>query len=303
MKRWLAGLLSVMILLCGSICLAQEPDDRENADIQETVVSVEGESLGSLSENLRFLKEMMNDPDVRELLANEEVKNVSSEIIWRVLVWMYRNRPVTMKILAELGVGENDIRCVEKIWDSAERIGKALEEHSKTEDGKQLQAEAAAVKNDPDLQQSLTDFEELASSDELGSLLDALKETAEEGHKAAEKPDGSLSREAIDRQMDRSSFTGRLLLRIFSVMDNSEWAKKSLPKLLKNENLWRFLLHLSSGNKELDQVIRDECALIAGDPEMNDFIKETLKELHALRLALQGPEKNGTEKTDKEAAP
>ena len=44
MKRWLAGLLSVMILFSGGLCLAEnaEPTENaepmENADIQETVV-------------------------------------------------------------------------------------------------------------------------------------------------------------------------------------------------------------------------------------------------------------------------
>ena len=92
MKRWLAGLLSVMILFSGGLCLAENAEPMENADIQETVVSVEGESLGTLSENIRFLKDLAADEEVRELLGMEEVKTVTSEVIWRVLVWLYRNR-------------------------------------------------------------------------------------------------------------------------------------------------------------------------------------------------------------------
>ena len=103
MKKWLAVLLSVMILFSGSLCLAESTEPKENADIQETVVSVEGESLGTLSENIRFLKDLAQNKEVRELLGMEEVKTVTSEIIWRVLIWLYQNRPVTMKILAELG--------------------------------------------------------------------------------------------------------------------------------------------------------------------------------------------------------
>ena len=151
MKKWLAVLLSVMILFSGSLCLAESTEPKENADIQEAVVSVEGESLGTLSENIRFLKDLAQNEEVRELLGMEEVKTVTSEIIWRVLIWLYQNRPVTMKILAELGVKESDRRCIEKLWDSADRIGEALMNHSQTEDGRQLQAEAEAVKNDPDI--------------------------------------------------------------------------------------------------------------------------------------------------------
>ena len=300
MKRWLAGLLSVMILFSGGLCLAENAEPMENADIQETVVSVEGESLGTLSENIRFLKDLAADEEVRELLGMEEVKTVTSEVIWRVLVWLYRNRPLTMKILAELGIKESDRRCIEKIWDSADRIGEALIEHSQTEDGKQLQAEAEAVKNDPEIQQALVNFQKLATSEDLMNILDALDEAVkDEALKSeavksetagSENSDGALANEARNQRVDQSSFIGKLIIEAISVMDQSEWARESVPKLLKNENLWRFLTHLSGGNPELDRVFQEEFVLIAGDPEINVFFKKTLLDAQALYQALEGTE-------------
>ena len=308
MKKWLAVLLSVMILFSGSLCLAESTEPKENADIQETVVSVEGESLGTLSENIRFLKDLAQNKEVRELLGMEEVKTVTSEIIWRILIWLYQNRPVTMKILAELGVKESDRRCIEKLWDSADRIGEALMNHSQTEDGRQLQAEAEAVKNDPELQESLVNFQALATSEDLTVILDTLSEAVKAETAEKKNPDGALTKEALNRNVDQSSFIGKLIIEALTVMDRSEWARKSVPKLLKNENLWRFLAHLSGGNSELDRVFREEFVLITSDPEINVFFKQTMLEARALYRALADPETDspetaGNEKTSEEVTP
>jgi len=302
MKRWLAGLLSVMILFSGGLSLAENAEPKENADIQETVVSVEGENLGTLSENIRFLKDLAQTEEVLDLLKIEDVKNVTSEIIWRVLVWLFQNRPVTMKILAELGVKESDLRCIEKIWDSADRIGIALEKHSQTEDGRQLQAEAAAVKNDPELQESWDNFQELATSEDLVTVLNELNAAAKTEFAERKSSDGVLTQEALNRQVDQSSFSGKLILKALSILDQSEWARESVPKLLKNENLWRFLTHLSSGNKELDSVLREEFVLIVSDPEINVFFQQTLTEAQALSKALKSSETENDVKTE-EVAP
>ena len=303
MKRWLAGLLSVMMLFSGTLCLAEETGAIENADLQETVVSVEGENLGTLSENLRFLVDLTKNEEIRDLLRIEDVKNVASEIIWRSLVWMVQNRPVTMKILAELGVTESDRRCIEKIWDSADRVAAAFKKHAESEDGRRLQAEAEAVKNDPELQETWANFMTLATSEDLTKVLDALNETLKTEMAEIKDQDGTLTREALNRNMDRSSFTGRLIYEALSLMDQSEWARESVPELLTNENLWRFLSHLSVGNKELDDVLQEECILIMSDPEINVFFQQTLQEALALYRALAGSETEKTQTTGEEVTP
>ena len=297
MRRWLAGLLSVMILFSGSLCLAEDTESMENADIQETVVSVEGESLGTLSENIRFLVSLTGNEEIRGLLKIEDVKSITSEIIWRTLVWLYQNRPVTMKILAELGVKEADLRCIEKLWDSADRIGEALMKHSRSEDGRQLQAEAKAVKNDPELQEALVNFQKLATSEDLKNILDTLDDAVIS--EAAEHE--TVNSDTVISDVDQSSFIGKLVVKALSVIEQSEWAQKSVPNLLKNENLRRFLAHLSVGNPELDRAFREEFVLITSDPEMNVFFREILLEVQALFRALAETETDDPETADPEA--
>lgn len=287
MKRWLAGWLSVVILFSGGFCLAEAPQEKERADLEETVVTVEGENLGTVSENLVFLVKMIGDEDVQDLLKNEEVKSVAWEIATRVFLWMYENRPVTMKILAELGIGEGDRHCVEKLWDSAERIHAALDAFSDSDEGVQLMMEFDALTNDPDILLSMNEFLDLLTSEDLTVLLNAIPEVVNESIAERKDSDGSLTQQALDRKVDRSSFLGTLIFRILFVMDHSEWARNSVPKLLENENLWTFLTHLTSGNKELDRVFREEFVRITSDPEVKGFFKQTLLELRDLAKAFQ----------------
>lgn len=290
MKRWLAGWLSVIILFSGCLRIAiaddqtnpDSTDPMENADIQETMVTVEGEDLGTLTENIRFLLELRNNEDVQALLQNDEVKDVVSEIIWRVLVWMYQNRPVTMKILAELGVGEADLRCVGKLWDSFDRITGALEKYTESEDGRQLNAELAAVRDDPEIVESMENFRVMITSEDVVVLMDTLEKTSRKNAAERKAAGGSMTREAITQELDRSTFTGALIYELLSVMEKSDWARNSVPKLQENEKLWVFLNHLSSNTPELDRVLREECLRLVSDPEMYGFLLNAAVEIHAL---------------------
>ena len=200
MKRWLAGWLSVVILFSGGFCLAEAPQEKERADLEETVVTVEGENLGTVSENLVFLIKMIGDKDVQDLLKNEEVKSVAWEIATRVFLWMYENRPVTMKILAELGIGEGDRHCVEKLWDSAERIHAALDAFSDSDEGVKLMMEFDALTNDPDILLSMNEFLDLLTSEDLTVLLNAIPEVVNESIAERKDSDGSLTQQALDRK-------------------------------------------------------------------------------------------------------
>ena len=118
MKRWLAALLAVALLFSGGTVLAENANSRDIVDIQESMSSREGETVGTLAENILFLMEALQKEEIRSLLKMEDVQDILSEVVYRVLAWLVENRPVTMKILAELGVVESDLRCIEKLWDS-----------------------------------------------------------------------------------------------------------------------------------------------------------------------------------------
>ena len=99
------------------------------------MVSGEGEAPGSLAQNLRMIQNLLKDEDMQAILKNKDASAVTAEIALRVLMWLVQNRPVTIKILVELGIGETELKCIEKIWDSSERVAAAYKEYLDSEDG------------------------------------------------------------------------------------------------------------------------------------------------------------------------
>ena len=287
LKRWLCGLLAGIMLpaVCG--LAEEETEGPSDADLQETVVTREGETLGTLPENLIFLKDLLQNEEVRSLLKIQDVKEIATEVVWKALVWMYHNRPVTMKILAEFGFSETDCRCVEKLWDSAERLSDAGKAYNESEDGLQLLAELEAVRDDPELRKTMEKFSELMSDEDLNRLMDELSGAIKAENAEAEAADGRLTELAAENQINTSSFTGYLIVQILHIVESSEWAKDSIPDLLTNENLWRLLIHLSKDSQELDAAVKEECRMIADDPEMVDFLKRTTQQLNLLNNALK----------------
>ena len=128
MKRILAGWLAVMLLFAAGITLAENPGEENTVSIEESLVSGEGMDPGSTEQNVRMIQGLLKNEDIREILKNPEVESVLSDVISKILVWMVRNREVTMKILTEMGVSEADRKSVEKIWDSLERINASNQE-------------------------------------------------------------------------------------------------------------------------------------------------------------------------------
>lgn len=293
MKRLLAGWLAAMILLAGSVSLAENPDRKETADIEESMITVEGETLGTLSENILMISSLLQDEEVRALLKMEEVTEVTSEIIWRVLLWMYQNRPVTMKILTALDVNESDQQCISRIWDSSDRIIAAYNEYLETEDGKQLDTELKVLMSDQEFRKSLADFSHMLTSDELLLLLEALKDTVTSDQ---EIPlDGPLTRQVKNQEAAKSSLSGRMTLRALYVLEQSEWARESLPNLMNNKNLQKYLLHLYNNKSGLDLLIQEELKLLLSDAQMMDFLKKTLSETLQLYKILSDSRQNGSE--------
>lgn len=289
MKRILAGWLAVMLLFAAGITLAENPGEENTVNIEESLVSGEGLDAGSVAQNLRLIQELLKSEDVREILKNPDVNSVLSEVLGRILVWMVKNKEVTMKILTEMGVSETDRNSIEKIWDSLDRINESYKEYLESDDGKQLAAEYAAVKNDPDVIQAAKDFRTLSTSEDLEQLLKALDEAVEADKSNNEMENGQLTQAVIDREVNDKTFVGALIIEIMKVLDNSPWAQNSLPKLANNENVLKFLHHLAKGTPEQDKLIRDELRLILGDREVNLFIQNTLRYGHELYKTLENP--------------
>lgn len=281
MRKWIAGLLMVILLCSCGLAAAQEAPAADDAGIQEEAVQPrETGDDESLAEYHEALMDLLNDEDVQKLLQIEDVRELIREGAVAVLAWMIQNRPVTMEILVEFGVGECDRRCVDKIWDSADRIAEAWRDYSATEDGQALVAELEALCNDPEIIASGNEFLMMVTSDDIAAIMDSIWRIVEEGA-AAEHTETSVTEEAIERQLDRSTFIGELVVELLSFCEQSEWARDSLPALLENDNLTRVLIHLSEDSAFYD-VVQEECRVLAEDPELMAFIERTLQDGVAL---------------------
>lgn len=272
MRKVLAGCLALIFLFSG-IPVFAENTGKDTVSIQESMVSVEGETVGSLSENLRFLADMLEDEEIRSLLKIEDVGEIFTEVIWKVMIWLYENRPVTMKILAELGVGERDRRCIGLIWDSMERIIREIQVFADSEEGQRLQKDAAELAADPDFRNSVQQIIEVITSDEVSELVENLTEAAVSIGETEEEENGPLTGEALGRRITQSSFTGKMMLAILSLLEKNDWGKISLAQFLTNEKFWRFALDLASMNSSLDGVLEEELTKISGDPEVVTFLQ------------------------------
>lgn len=291
MRKWLAGCLALIFLISGIPAFA-ENTGKDTVSIQESMVSVEGESVGSLAENFRFLADLLKNEEIRSLLKMEDVSTIFTEVVWKVLVWMYENRPVTMKILTELGVDERNQRRIAVVWDSADRIAHEVDVFKASEEGRQLQEEGNALLADPDFQKTLIGILNLAKSEDLSNLLKAVWKAAESAGTEATDSDGVLTAEATKRKLGLNTYIGNTILNILKTLEESDWVRNSLPQLQENENLWNFLLHLASmDNSGLDNVIREEMEKLSQDPEISIFILETLTGLSGLSQAMmEAPE-------------
>ena len=312
MKRCLAWILAALMLFTACAGLAEAPAEQEKKNPETT------------AEHLRFLKESLQGEDVRELLQNEDVQAVSAEIVTRTLIWLYRNRPVTMKILTELGIGERDLSCISKLWDSADRLSEAGKEYNESEDGQKLLAEFRAVLSDPEITGSLSAFIESMQSEDILRISRELKESVAAESETPVEPGGRLTREAFEKRLTASSFRGRLILKLLKTVEELGVVDETALKLMRNENLWRLILHLAE-ESEMDRIFQQELKTLLQDPEINDFLRDTVVDAVTLFPVIFGepgaeeasetaPDETSeapaeaapeapSEKTDEEAAP
>ncbi len=300
MKRWIAGLLAAVFLLAGGTGWAENDLDESTVIIQDSVISPEAETSNTLTDNLKLVLQLLRNEDVLSLFQFEDVKDLTNEVVLKVLVWMLQNRPVTMKILAELGIGERDLRCIGKIWDSADRIRNTLRTYMETEKGKQLARELKALKNDPELKQSANHFLTMITSTDAAALLKDISKIMRESPETTEtEGDGELIQEAARRNMNRNNVTGTLIMGLASLVEKSDWARESLPQLVNNDNLWKVLNHITN-IAELDAVIREEILRLSGDKEVMGFVHSTLLGVANL---LMGTGKEKPEETSEVSRP
>lgn len=282
LRRAAAALLALLLSAAPALsALAEDSRRPTDADLQQTVVSREGEEKKTLAEILLSLAETMQREEFQNLLRIDDVAVITNEVTVKILIWLYENRPVTMKILAELGAGEDDIRCVEKIWDSGERIGAAVKEYMDSEEGKELTAAEDALAADESFTQAFLRVLEDISSDDLRDLMEVSAHVLEAQDPAAVNPGdpGSLTRAALDRAISDQSFLGGLLMKLLDLLDRHAGAIAPLKTMLTNERLWAVLFRLANYGGAMDDTVRDEFERLRSDPDIEAFIQRTLAAL------------------------
>ena len=279
-RRAVALLLAGILAVGMTAAAAENPSARTDAEIQQSVVTREGEAANSFGSMLLQLVQLSLREDVQSLMRIEDFNKVMHEVVLRVLVWMFQNRDVTMKILLELGLTEEDLVAVGKIWDSGERVVDVIRNFKASEDGQALRESAAALESDPGFQKDLHELMDMVNEGTVSSALKTIDSLMQEGkdilQKEADPPAGVLSREAEKRHLDRESFTGRLLSETLRLMDLKAEVNGALLGIMSNENVWTVLLQITNGSKELDDVLREEFNRLSNDPDVEGLLHRAM---------------------------
>ena len=296
-RRCLAGLLAGIMLFPGTSAVAEGTD--ETVKIQESLVSREEKEETSLRDHLLQIAELMNREEVRNLLSIDDVKSIVNDVLVKVLHWMIDNRPVTMKIFTELGIGEKDRECIAKLWDSAERIEKASQAYQTSEEGKQLHEEFAALMEDPDILDSLGFLQTLFSRENVDLVMQAVRNSINSGVDNS-YGNGPLTREAREKELDQKSFVGFLLVLMLGVMEQSDQVQVLIPRLLENQHLWAFLAHVSEAGRNINPILQEEFKNLADDPDITGFFERASDGLHMVMEEYNGIADNAGKESDKQ---
>lgn len=298
MKRACAFLLAMILFTVGTGIFSSGAEyigGNELVEIQQSLVSSENTESGGLGSNLIQLLVMVQNDDVRSLLTIQDFTDVMNEIVLRVLVWLYENRPVTMEIFAELGAESRDIRCIEKIWDSLERIVRARDEYNKTDEGTKLIQEVQDLAQDQEFNDNLMKLIDLGSFENVSKFFeDMLNGISRESSSG----DGNewIVQLATERKMKTDSFVGSLIIRAIALIFANPEANESMEKIISNEKLWILLAELAKDRGKLDNVLFDEIRTLLNDEEIMDFVQRmTTGAVMEAKKLQEAQEKEGAE--------
>lgn len=281
-RKWLAACLAALLLFG---CFPALGEDGSTADLQESVVTREGDEVGSLADNLRFLVETLRNEEVRSLLSRDDIQELFSEVFVKAALWFYENRPVTMKVLAELDVSAKDRQTIGVIWDSVDRVRAAVNEYNLSGEGQQLLGELEAVVMDPELSSWLSGFRAVLESD---GFLDRLFGGAPlpspgEGDASFLSPDG-------ENPLDETTWFGSVLIRFLLAVREADPDHEFLGSLLRSENLRKLMFHLSDSRSRLMPVIEREVKALSENPDVNELLLSTAAGISAFLTEQLGEE-------------
>ena len=249
MKRFALIFLAVSLLLCGSSGAENAP--MENADIQEQVITLEDAEY-SLEEELTGLMNVLHSDEFRDLLNLRDVQDILQITIRGVGSWLLENRDVSMKILKELGIKENEQQMVSEIWDSADRIGEVIQVYAKTRDGQRLSKEFDALLASKEWKDVVADFIQLGTSKDFQNMFELLiRQVVQEGLIATGNYDEEQIAEAHSNIPTEEVFEA-----LMEIVDQSQWSQKSLAALMQSELFRTTFQHLcdAMASEEMEAV-------------------------------------------------
>ncbi|MBQ3277673.1 MAG: hypothetical protein IJG94_00715 [Clostridia bacterium] len=271
MKKWLAWILIPVLAFC--FLPGGAAAEEENADIQETVVTREDQGEASTaSDDLMLLVTTLRSDEFKDLIRNPEVKDVISEVVTNLSVYLIENRPVTMKILEAWGLKEHELNAVGALWDSADRLYHLEQEYEQTEDGEILFVELKTLIHNPVFIQFCDDYRRMLESSDLQVLLEGIRKAAQKGKMT---DSGEVAERFREKGISEDSISADLMKAILSVAELETDTRESLKLLLKEPDFWKVVNHVTGNQLKMDMApITEELNKLLENEDVMRFLQE-----------------------------
>lgn len=306
MRKGLALLTAVILAFTCLAAGAESQEDKtlEAYEIEEKLVSGEGKAFdGTLAGTLDLVSKFITDPEYMHILRIKDVQDIMNEVVLRGLVWLWQNRPVTMKVLKELGVKKEERSLISTIWDSAERLEAAEKDYILTEDGQQLKAEFEELKKHPACDGIVKGFFNVISAQNVRELLDALHRDEGDTQEAYEPVTTDEVRDYAKQMGYEEQMTdadAEYLAHLVEVVQHLYGAESALGELMTTEIFWKTLLHLYISHFSDTGVIREEVDKLLSDRKIREYISNLSESVAAI---IRRAEKKLAEESAETAAP
>lgn len=281
--KQLCAFLSAVVLAFSCLSAGAESagmPENQVPETAETAVSPENGSAGhgAITDVILTFVALIKSEDFQALVKYDDVRLVLSDIVWEALLWLWQNRPVTMKILTELGVPPAEQEIISRIWDTAEQIVAQETAYTQTEDGKQLIQEFRELSAHPSWETLRQGFISMVQPSEIQALLDSLSGTSPSGQSADGEQDvtaASLLDKAKNLGVDLSEGNAESLAALLNILFRFSWARESLHELMKTSVFWKFVFHLYQSHlSPSGGLVRTELRSLLSEPEIRKYLAD-----------------------------
>ena len=265
--------------------LTEESDKTvyETTDIEENMVSLDSDShagRGRLADNIALFVDLLYKEEVRSLLDIQDVQDILGEFAVRILRWLWRNRPVTMKIFSELGIPQDELAVISIIWDSAERMVEKEKAYLSTDEGKAFLQDWRELQKKPALQQLRNEFITLLKADDINELF-ALTFSLTQESSGSEKPvlPDSITPEALISSAEEFGYSlsqqdAEALSVLLGWFISNEKFRDAMSSLIGDPLFKKVLLRLYTGQLSPSTgILHEEIAFLLGNSQVKSYLE------------------------------